>query len=133
MSSPMAPEGHGGTLSVRPIGQLWIVGHGRETKSETGGDESMITLGYDADKRAFVGTFIASMMSMLWSYDGPAEPDGDRLDLLARGPSMKGDGTLVDYRDTVTVESPDRWTLRSATRDDAGEWQEFMVATYVRA
>ena len=35
--------------------------------------KSIITLGYDPEKQRFVGTFVASMTTHLWPYDGSSK------------------------------------------------------------
>jgi len=106
-----------------------------EGKGDTPGGtaESLMTLGYDIGEKRFVGTFIASMMSFIWIYDtGMLDPTGKMLMLDCDGPSMKGDGSLVRYRDIIEFKSDDHRLLRAQVRNDDGEWEEFMESSYRR-
>lgn len=132
MGPGQEPCSSSGTEQVRALGGLWIVG---ESQGEMpgGGDAHMqVTLGYDPGQKAFVGTWVGSMMSHLWVYRGTLDADRKELVLEAEGPSFQGDGTLAMYRDVITLIGPDERTLRSRVRQDDGSWKEFMKATYRR-
>src|SRR5687767_407077 len=61
-----------GVEHVRSFGGLWVLceGAGEMPGGGPGQADMLITLGYDTDKKRFVGTFIANMMTMMWLYDG---------------------------------------------------------------
>jgi len=122
-----------GTESVRSVGGLWVVGEG--TGATPGGSPAtmLITLGFDAQKGRFVGTFIGSMMTNLWIYDGGLDADERVLTLEADGPNFTDPGTTAKYRDVVEIVSPDHRLLKSSVLGDDGEWHEFMTAHYRRA
>jgi hypothetical protein len=88
-----------------------------------------MTLGFDAKSGRYVGTFIASMMTHLWTYDGAVE--GDALVLDADGPSFTGEGT-GKYRDTIEFSDDDHRTLKSHALGPDGQWHLFMTARYTR-
>ena len=92
--------------------------------------ESVITLGYDPAKQRFVGTFIASMMTHLWPYEGSLR--GDVLTLDSEGPSFSGDGSMVKYQDIVEIKDDNHWILKSRMPGEDGKWLEFMTAHYRR-
>lgn len=69
-----------GTESVRPLGSLWVICHGRGEMPEGGGHQSIMTLGNDPRKERFVGTFVGSVMNNLWIYSGVLEGNGLTLD-----------------------------------------------------
>lgn len=39
---------------------------------------TIMTIGYDPHRQRFVGTFVASMMTHLWMYEGALD-DGERV------------------------------------------------------
>ena len=45
---------------------------------------TLMTLGYDPRKKRFVGTFVGSMMTNLWIYDGELDKDERVLTLALR-------------------------------------------------
>lgn len=120
-----------GRESVRSLGGVWVIAEGRSG----GGDDShltIMTLGFDPGKGRCVGTFMGSMMTNLWLYEGELDPSSSRLVLSTRGPSASGDGTTADYRDTIEFISPDHRVLTSSYQGADGEWHLFMTAHYRR-
>lgn len=119
-----------GSQTVRMLGGLWMIGEGEGECPDGSRAKSIITLGYDPEKQRFVGTFIASMMTHLWPYEGTL--DGNVLTLDSEGPSFSGDGTTVKYQDIVELRDDDHWILRSRMPGEDGKWLEFMTAHYRR-
>jgi hypothetical protein len=91
-----------------------------------------MTLGYDPARGKFVGTFVASMMTHLWVYEGTLDSAGKVLTLDTEGPGMAGDGKMVKYKDVIEFKSDDHRTLTSHMLGDDGKWQQFMTAHYRR-
>ncbi|MCC2668326.1 MAG: hypothetical protein K0Q72_797 [Armatimonadetes bacterium] len=133
--APIAPESSecqsSGVETVRSIGGLWIQSEGH---GELGGDPSttVLTVGYDPQKGKYVGTWIGSMMTYLWIYEG--ERDGNVLTLECEGPSFDPEaaGKLCTYQDIVEIVDADHWTLTARVRQDDGSWYEFMKTNYSR-
>ena len=126
------PEKFKGSESVRSLGGVWVVCEGR---GEMPGGEmatTLMTLGYDPQKKRYVGTWIGSMMTYLWSYDGSLDAAEKTLTLNADGPSMAGDGKLAKYKDAIEIKSDDHRVLTSHLLGDDGEWRGFMTAHYRR-
>ncbi|HEX8339370.1 MAG TPA: DUF1579 domain-containing protein [Tepidisphaeraceae bacterium] len=126
------PETFGGTDSVRAVGDLWVVGEGRGRTP--GGDAAtmLLTLGYDPQQGRFVGTWVGSMMSYLWVYNGVLDEAGRVLRLGCQGPSMSEPGKLTAYQDVFEFHSDDHRTLTALTRGDDGEWTQIMMTHYRR-
>lgn len=123
-----------GREQVRPLGEAWVVAEGEGEMPGGGAAGTMLTLGYDPQRKRFVGTWIGSMMTHLWVYeDGSLDEAGKVLTLSAEGPSMAGDGGMASYQDLVELVSDDHRVLRSRVRHDDGTWHEFMRADYRRA
>ncbi len=121
------------TETVRSLGGLWTVAEGTgEMPDGSGPFTTIMTLGFDPRKGRFTGTFIASMMTYLWIYDGELDADQRVLTLHAEGPAMSGEDKLYKYRDVVTIVTPDHRTLTSHFQTEDGEWQQFMTAHYRR-
>jgi hypothetical protein len=122
------------TETVRSIGGLWVVAEGQGDLPGCGPATMMMSLGFDPQKGRFVGTFIGSMMTHLWIYDGALDASGRALILDAEGPNCAGpaDGKLAKYQDIIEWQSDDRRVLRSRMLGEDGTWREFMTAQYRR-
>jgi len=55
---------------VRSLGGLWILAEGRGEMPGGAPATMLMTLGYDPAKNRFVGTWVGSMMTHLWVYQG---------------------------------------------------------------
>ena len=122
-----------GKESVRSLGGLWTVGHGEGEMPGNGGIcHSIMTLGYDPQLKRFVGTFVASVMTGLWVYNGSLDADQKVLTLDTEGPSFAGDGTMAKYQDIIEFVSDDHRRLSSQMQGSDGQWIGFMKAEYRR-
>lgn len=132
MGPDQPPMKNTGSESVRSLGGLWTVGEGTGEMPDGGPMNSIMTLGYDPQKQRFVGTFVASMMTHLWLYDGELDSAGRVLTLNAKGPGMSGDGKMAKYQDVIEFKNDDHRTLTARVQGDDGQWTEFMTAHYRR-
>jgi Protein of unknown function (DUF1579) len=125
-------EKFGGTESVRSLGGLWILAEGQGEMPGCGAATTMMTLGYDPQKKRYVGTWIGSMMPHLWVYDGEIDAAQRVLTLDSEGPAMTGEGKMAKYRDAIEFKTDDRRVLTSYVLDDDGKWRGFMTTNYWR-
>jgi hypothetical protein len=118
-----------GTMSVRSLGGFWAVG---EMKSECFGVPvtGLITIGYDPQKKKYVGTWVCSMSDWQCSYEGTAEEKV--LTLNTEGPSPADPKKTVKMRDVIEIKDKDTHTLTSAIQGDDGKWATFMTMTSKR-
>jgi hypothetical protein len=121
-----------GTESVRSLGGLWVVGEGQGEMPGCAPMETIITLGYDPVKKRFVGTFLASMMTHLWLYDGELDASAKVLTLDAERPSCIAEGKTAKYKDAFEILSDDHSVLTSRFLGEDGQWHQFMTAHYRR-
>jgi hypothetical protein len=121
-----------GTESVRSLGGLWTLGEGQGEMPGGGGATTLMTLGYDPQKKRFVGTFIGSMMANLWVYDGELDKDEIALTLYAEGPDFTQPGKTGKYKDVIEFKSDDHRLLSSYAFGEDGQWHQFMTAHYRR-
>ena len=136
MEMPMGPDKPDekciGTESVRSIGGLWTMGEGRGEMPGGGQAITIMTLGYDPTKKRYVGTFIGSMMTYMWLYDGTLDATGKVLTLDTEGPHFGTEGKMAKYKDVIEFVSDDHRTLTSHMQGDDGTWSKFMTAHYRR-
>ena len=123
---------YGGSESVRSVGDFWIVAEGRGEMPGGGTASIIMTLGFDPLKQRYVGTWVGSMMSNLWIYDGAIDTAGNVLSLDAEGPCMSGSGKMARYQDVIEVKGDNHRVLSARIMRDNGTWDEFMRADYRR-
>jgi hypothetical protein len=132
MGPDQPPSKFTGTESVRSLGGLWVLCEGSGEMPGGGTATTVLTLGYDPAKKRYVGTFIGSMMTHLWIYDGELDAAGTILTLDTTGPSFSDANNMVAYQDVIEFKSDDHRMLRSHLRGEDGKWLEFMTANYRR-
>ncbi len=126
------PEKFKGSERVRTLGGLWLLCEGVGEMPGGGTAATLMTLGYDPGKQKYLGTWVGSMMTHLWVYDGSLDAEEKVLTLNTEGPNCGGDDKLVKQRDVIEVKSDDQRVLTSYTQSEDGEWRPFMTAHYRR-
>ena len=132
-SGPVGGESFSGKETVRALGDVWIVARGEGTMQCAGESHTLVTLGYDPANGRFVGTWVGSMMSMLWVYDGELDESGNALNLYAEGPAFDGGDRTALYRDRIELFSDNERVMMSAVQTENGEWSQFMEMRFRRA
>jgi hypothetical protein len=126
------PEKCTGTENVRSLGGVWVLCEGRGEMPGGGTATTIMTLGFDQVKKRYVGTFIGSMMTNLWVYEGELDAASKVLTLDTEGPSFTAEGKIAKYKDAIEIKSDNHRVLTSNFLDDDGEWHHFMTANYRR-
>ena len=121
-----------GISKVTSVGGLWIMDEGIGGMPVGDKDRSFMTLGYDPLKQKFVGTFIASMMTYLWIYEGSLDDSGKVLSLDCVGPDFGGGTELANYKDVIAFHSDDHRTLTAHVQAPDGTWKSFMTTHFHR-
>jgi len=117
---------------VTSLGDLWVQCADQGEMPGCGAVTTMMTLGYDTQKQRFVGTWIGSMMTYLWLYDGKLDPEERVITLNSEGPDMSGEGKMAQYRDVIEFVSDDLRVMTSQILEDDGSWNQFMTTHYRR-
>jgi Protein of unknown function (DUF1579) len=117
--------------SVRSLHGLWVVAEGRGEMPGGGPMATMMTLGYDPQKKRYVGTWCGSIMTHLWIYEGWLDETGKVLTLDTEGPNFGAEGGMALYQDAIEFMSDDHRVLTSRMLD-GGTWKEVMKAHYRR-
>ena len=132
IESGKPPEKFSGSETVRSLGGLWILCEGRGEMPGGGLATTLMTLGYDPKKKQYVGTWVGSIMTHLWIYEGSLDAEKKVLTLSAEGPNCMAEGKMANFRDVIEVKSPDHRVLTPHMLGDDGEWRPLMTATYRR-
>jgi len=127
MGPDQPPMKSAGTQATRMLGGLWMLGEGQ---SDMG--TMLFTLGFDSKAGHFVGSFIGSMMDLLWIYDnGWLDAAEKVLTLEANGPNFEQTG-IARYQDSFEIVGHDHHILRSQIQQPDGSWLQFMTSHYRR-
>jgi hypothetical protein len=112
-----------GTESTRSLGGFWAMS---EFKGDMMGVPviGIMTLGYDAKKGKYFGTWVSSMDTTMYQYEGAVA--GNTLTLNTEGPDPAS-GKVVKMRDVIEVKSKDHKVLTSHMQGDDGKWTKFMT------
>jgi hypothetical protein len=132
MGSEQPPARATGVETVRSLGNLWIQCESQGEMPGCGTATNLMTLGYDPQKQRYVGTWIGSMMTYLWLYDGELDADQRVLTLNSEGPDMSGADKIAQYRDIIEFKSDNHRIMTSHALGDNGQWHQFMTANYLR-
>jgi hypothetical protein len=132
MGPDQPPIKNSGLETVRTLGGLWTIGEGSGETPDGGTYDSIMTLGFNPQTKRFVGTFVASVMTHLWPYNGTLDETGRVLTLDSEGPSFADDGTMAKYQDIIEFIDHDHRILSSQMLGTDGQWQPFMKAHYRR-
>jgi Protein of unknown function (DUF1579) len=132
MGPDQPPEKFKGSESVRSLGGVWVLCEGRGEMPDGGMATTLMTLGYDPQKKRYVGTWIGSMMTHLWVYDGALDAAEKVLTLDTEGPDFAAKGKMAQYKDVIEFKNDDHRLLASHMLGDDGQWHGFMTANYRR-
>jgi hypothetical protein len=114
---------------ARMIGGFWVVSDGRGDQMNF---ESRLTLGYDEKKKKYVGTWIDSMSSHLWRYEGTVDPAGRILTLETEGPSPENPTKNVKFREVTEFKSDDHRVFTSSKLNPDGKWTTILTIHFRR-
>jgi hypothetical protein len=120
-----------GTESVRKIGGFWTMSENKSTVMEmpmTG----ILTLGYDPEKKKFIGTWVDSMTSHMWTYEGKLDSTGKVLTLETEGPCPMSSSGMAKFKEVIDFKSKDHKVFSSSVQGDDGKWQTMLKIDYRR-
>lgn len=121
-----------GTEVVRSMGDIWVLCEARGEIPGGSMNYMMWTLGYDPNQKAFVGTFIGSMMPYMWVYHGSLDVAEKVLTLDTEGPDFSAEGKMTKFKDIIEIKGAGERILRSEMLGQDGKWTEIMRQNYRR-
>jgi hypothetical protein len=119
--------------AARLLGGQWLVAETKASTPDGAPVIAMLTLGYDPSIGRFVGTYISSQQTHLWSYVGELDATGRALTLETEGPIHGDPNRVTRYREVIEVVSANHKVMRSMILGPDGEWFEFARAEYRRS
>lgn len=120
-----------GTLTSRKLGGFWVL---NEMKGDMGGAPmtGVQTIGYDEEKKKYVGTWVDSMTPFMWQYEGELDSSGKTLTLEADGPNFMTGGKLTKFQDIYEFKSADEIIMTSKMLGEDNKWFTFMTGSATR-
>lgn len=131
MGPGMDPMKLKGTESARMLGDFWYVADVKGD-SPMGPMSAVLTIGYDPEKKKYVGTWVDSATSYMWTYEGTLEDAGKKLTLNTEGPNMMAPGKTAQYRETIEIVDKDHKIFSSSMKGEDGKWITFVTTKYTR-
>lgn len=118
-----------GTMTFRNLGGFWSIA---EMKGDFMGIPvtGMMTIGYDAEKKQYTGTWVCSMSDCLSKYEGSRE--GNILTLNTEGPSPDNPKKIAKMKDVIELKDKDSQVMTSWILGDDGKWSKMMTMTSKR-
>lgn len=117
-----------GTMKSRMLGGRWII-------TDVTGDmmgtkiEALQTIGYDPEKKKYIGTWVDSHLDFMWQYSGTVDASGKKIVLEAEGPNfMSQSDKPAMFRDSYEFKSADHIVMTSEMQGEDGQWTQFMSA-----
>lgn len=126
------PQRSTGSETVRALGDFWIVGEGKTTLAGFGDGRTLLTVGFDPAKGRYVGSWVGSMMTNLWVYEGEVDQASNTLHLYVDGPTFDGSGGTARYRDSYQMVSANERLMTGNVQLPDGQWFTFITARYTR-
>ncbi len=114
-----------GSLNSRKLGGFWVL---NEMKGDMAGAPmtGVQTIGYDENKKKYVGTWVDSMTNFMWKYEGTVDKTGKILTLEADGPNFIEPGKTTKFQDIYEFKSNDEMLITSKMLGSDGKWATFM-------
>lgn len=131
MGPDQPPSKTHGTEVIQSLGGLWIIAEGVSEMPDGNAGKTIMTLGFDPQRDRFVGTFIGTMMTHLWVYNGSLDVTEKVLTLDTEGPNFN-ESRMTKYKDIIEFVSDDHRIMTSQILGEDGNWLQFMTAHYRR-
>lgn len=117
---------------TRLLGGVWIVSETTGIMPDGSFATNIMTLGYDPAKSRYVGSFVSSVMTYLWVYEGSLDETGKVLTLDCEGPDFAGAGGTARYQDIITIKDENARNFSSRIQNADGTWKPVMSSEYTR-
>ncbi len=117
---PGKPSKCSGTESSKMLGDFWCI---TNINGNFGGMEmkGIMTIGYDPDKKQYVGTWVDNVCGHMWKYEGTLDAAGKVLTLNAEGPSPVN-GKPAKFKDVMELKDKDTKVFTSSMQGEDGKW-----------
>ncbi len=122
-----------GTESVKMLGGFWAVSENNgQMPFDNQPFKGILTLGFDPAKNKYVGTWVDSMNSRLWTYEGDVDESGKKLTLNTEGPCPMAGGKIMKMKEVMEITDADHKVFTSSVQMEDGKWMTPMTIRYTR-
>lgn len=118
--------------NARSLDGTWIVAEMTGTMPDGSSATNILSLGYDPARKRYVGSFITSVMTHLWVYEGTLDDTGTVLTLDCEGPDFDTIGRTARYQDIITIKDVNTRNFSSRIQLADGTWKPVMSCDYQR-
>ena len=116
-----------GRERIRALGGFWVVSE-IEADMKNRPFRTLQILGFDPHKERFIGSWIDTMTSYMWRYEGTLNETGNTLILDTEGPCPMHSGKLSKFREMLELRDRDHKVYTSSILDEDGHWTTCLVA-----
>lgn len=109
------------TENTRRIGGFWILSESEVTPPGMPFARAL-TLGYDPQKKKYMGTWVDSTSTRIGNYEGAMDAAGKTLTLEGEMPSPFDPARSVRVREVIELKSPDQKVVTTSLQGDDGSW-----------
>lgn len=120
-----------GTEKTESLGGFWTTSEISSTMMDMP-FKGLMTLGYDTEKKKYVGTWVDSMTGQLWKYEGFVAPGSNALTLESEGACPMRPGKLTKFREVIELKDKDHKVFSSSMLGEDGKWMTMMTSTAKR-
>ena len=117
-----------GRERIRALGGFWIVSE-IEAEMMDRPFRTVQILGFDPHKERFIGSWVDTMTSFMWHYEGTLNEARNLLTLHTEGPCPMRSGGLSKFRETLEIRDRDHKVYTSSIQGEDGQWNTCLVAT----
>ena len=114
-----------GKIESTRLGEFWVQNRMEAEFGPGMAFSGIQTVGYDAKKKKYIGTWIDSTNGFMWKYEGFVK--GEKLVLEATGPDMTNPEKTRLYRDSYEFTGENSMKVESSMQAEDGSWTVFMT------
>jgi hypothetical protein len=116
-----------GTESIKSLGEFWSIAEIKGQMMAQPFTGNMV-LGYNADNKKYVATWVDSMTSKMWNYEGSIDPSGKVLTLETEGVCPMHPGKTTKFKETLEIKDKDHKVYSSSMLGEDGKWVTMMTS-----
>lgn len=126
MAPNQPPMKSSGTERARMLGGFWLISEGGNNAMPY---SFLLQLGYDPQRQKYIGSWVDSMTSYNWTYEGTVDSTGNILSLNTEGPFPPPSGPVTKIKEVTEFKSDDLRVFTSSRLEENGQWTTHLRVT----